>query len=146
MTECNQKSVQFSSLKSKKTTADFNGGSLTSNIVAVLLRETDKKLGLIDIPKQQFEQLNQKQQILGEFQYAVVTWNCERRIFVKAEHLKQGANTRFVITNLTDRLQYLYDEVYCHLRDCLWFLYFAGTTSFWPADRIRPVKAGFRMI
>ena len=130
MTGCDQKPVHFSSLKSIKITAYFNGGSRPWT----------------DISKQQFEQLNQKQQIFGEFQYDVETLNCERRIVVKAEHLKQGANTRFVITNLPCWLQYLYDEVYCHLPDCLWFLYFAGITSLWLADKIRPVKAGFRMM
>jgi hypothetical protein len=66
-----------------------------------------------DISKQQFEQLNQKQRIFGEFLYAAETWDCERRIIVKAEHLEQGANTRFVVTNLPGQPQYLYDEVYC---------------------------------
>ena len=32
---------------------------------------------------------------------------------VKAEHTEQGANPRFVITNLTGASQSLYDEIYC---------------------------------
>jgi hypothetical protein len=36
-----------------------------------------------------------------EVRYAAKTWNCERRVIVKAEHLPQGPNVRFVVTNLT---------------------------------------------
>jgi hypothetical protein len=38
----------FSSLCRKKTEADFNGGSLTSDTGALLLRELDRRLGLIE--------------------------------------------------------------------------------------------------
>jgi hypothetical protein len=61
----------------------------------------------------QFEQTNLKQRIFGEFMYAAQTWDCEHRVIVKAEHLRQGANTRFIVTNLPGRPQELYDEVYC---------------------------------
>jgi hypothetical protein len=67
----------------------------------------------IDISKQQFEQTTQKQRIFGEFSYAAGTWDCQRRVIVKAEHLEKGANTRFVVTNLQGRPQQLYDEIYC---------------------------------
>jgi hypothetical protein len=60
-----------------------------------------------------FEQTGQKQRIFGEFMYAAETWNCRRRVIVKAEHLVQGANTRFVVTNLEGQPQKLYDELYC---------------------------------
>ena len=48
MTECIKQSIRFSSLKSKKILADFNGGFLTSDAGALLLREIDKHLGIID--------------------------------------------------------------------------------------------------
>jgi hypothetical protein len=60
-----------------------------------------------------FEQTGQKQRIFGEFMYAADTWDCRRRVIVKAEHLEQGANTRFIVTNLEGEPQKLYDEVYC---------------------------------
>jgi len=60
-----------------------------------------------------FEQTGQKQRIFGEFAYAADTWDCRRRVIVKAEHLEQGANTRFIVTNLEGEPQKLYDEVYC---------------------------------
>ena len=34
-------------------------------------------------------------------------------MIVKAEHTEQGSNPRYVITNLSDDPQKLYDEVYC---------------------------------
>jgi hypothetical protein len=48
MTNCTTQPLLFSSLGSKKIQADFNGGSLTSDAGALLLREADKRLGLID--------------------------------------------------------------------------------------------------
>jgi hypothetical protein len=63
--------------------------------------------------RMQFEQTDAKQRIFGEFMYAAETWDCEHRVIVKAEHLKQGANTRFIVTNLPGQPQELYDEVYC---------------------------------
>jgi len=48
MTDCNTQPLLFSSLKSKKIFADFKGGSLTSDAGALLLREMDKRLSLID--------------------------------------------------------------------------------------------------
>jgi len=66
-----------------------------------------------DISKTLFEQTQQKQRVFGDFLYAADTWDKQRRVIVKAEHLQQGANTRFVVTNLTGEPQKLYDELYC---------------------------------
>ena len=45
-TECNQDSFEFASLRSRKVTAAFDGGAMTSNAGDLLLRETDRILGL----------------------------------------------------------------------------------------------------
>ena len=45
-TECSQDSFDFASLGSRKVTAAFDGGSITSNAGALLLRETDRRIGL----------------------------------------------------------------------------------------------------
>jgi Transposase DDE domain group 1 len=45
-TECNLDSFDFASLGSRKVTAAFDGGAITSNAGAVLLREVDRVLGL----------------------------------------------------------------------------------------------------
>ena len=44
--------------------------------------------------------------------YAAKTWDRQRRVIVKAEHLAKGANTRFVVTNLDDEPQHIYDGWY----------------------------------
>lgn len=48
MTECNRKSICFSSLGRRKIEADFDGGQLTSDAGGLLLREADRRLGLTE--------------------------------------------------------------------------------------------------
>jgi hypothetical protein len=48
MTECNIDPVVFSCLKRHQVVADFDGGAITSDAGAILLREADRNLGLID--------------------------------------------------------------------------------------------------
>ena len=45
-TECSQDSLDFASLESRKVTAAFDGGAITSNAGALLLREADRAIGL----------------------------------------------------------------------------------------------------
>ena len=45
-TECSQDSLDFASLGSRRVTAAFDGGAITSNAGALLLRETDRGIGL----------------------------------------------------------------------------------------------------
>jgi hypothetical protein len=63
--------------------------------------------------KTRFEATSQKVRNLHEVRYAAGTWHHERRVIVKAEHLPQGPNVRFVVTNLP-RLApaRVYDELY----------------------------------
>jgi len=81
---------------------------------AVLVRLAEQ---FTSASKTQFEQTRQKQRIFGEFMYAADTWDKQRRVIVKAEHLGQGENTRFVVTNLTGEAQKLYDNLYCQRGD-----------------------------
>lgn len=53
---------------------------------------------------------NQEQRFFGKFVYGVQTWDRERRVLVKAEHLELGPNTRFLVTNLAGEPQRLYDR------------------------------------
>jgi hypothetical protein len=48
MTECNRLPLVFSSLNRRKMVADFQGGDLTSDGGLPLLREVDRRLGLLD--------------------------------------------------------------------------------------------------
>jgi len=68
---------------------------------------------LIEQAATQYEQTQQKQRVFGAVAYAAHTWDRTRRVIVKAEHTAQGRNPRFVVTNLTEDAQPLYDDVYC---------------------------------
>jgi hypothetical protein len=48
MKERNPDTISLSSLGRKKILADFNGGMITSDTAALLLRQVDKRIGLID--------------------------------------------------------------------------------------------------
>jgi hypothetical protein len=48
MAECNREVLSFSSLGSRRVEADFSAGSLTTDAGALLLREADLRLGLLD--------------------------------------------------------------------------------------------------
>jgi hypothetical protein len=63
--------------------------------------------------KTQFEATSQKVRNFHEVRYAAGTWDHQRRVIVKAEHLPEGPNARFVVTNLV-RLgpARIYDELY----------------------------------
>ena len=46
MTECTQSHFDFPACKSRKVQADFNGGTITSDGGALLLRQADRRVGL----------------------------------------------------------------------------------------------------
>lgn len=48
MAKCNQQPLLFSSLPQKKIVADFNGGDITTDGGLPLIREVDRRIGLID--------------------------------------------------------------------------------------------------
>ena len=48
MTECTRQGLLFSSLGRQQVQADFAGGTLTSAAGGLLLREVDRRCGLID--------------------------------------------------------------------------------------------------
>jgi hypothetical protein len=72
---------------------------------------------LIEQAEREFKRAGQKQRLFGQFRYAAKTWDRQRRVIVKAEHLEQGPNTRFVVTNLDGAPQVLYDDLYCQRGD-----------------------------
>jgi GTP cyclohydrolase II len=47
MTECNQSRFEFEAHFTQKVVADFEGGTLTSDGGALLLRQTDRRIGLL---------------------------------------------------------------------------------------------------
>jgi len=60
-----------------------------------------------------FEACGVKQRWFANLRYGAATWKHERRVICKAEVTRRGRNPRFVVTNLPDDAQELYDEVYC---------------------------------
>ncbi len=54
-----------------------------------------------------------KQRIIREFMYAADSWDRPRRVITRLEFGSQGANPRFIVTNLDGTAADLYDEVYC---------------------------------
>jgi hypothetical protein len=53
------------------------------------------------------------QRLFGDFAYAAASWDRPRRVIVKAEHTAQGANPRFVVSNLPGNARGLYEVLYC---------------------------------
>lgn len=61
----------------------------------------------------QHQQEGVKQRLFAWADYGAATWDCKRRVIMKAEHTDEGPNPRFVVTNLTGEAQDLYDNLYC---------------------------------
>lgn len=61
----------------------------------------------------QFVARQTKQRMFGEFEYAAKTWDKPRRVIARLEHGPQGANPRFIVTDLKDSPKALYVRRYC---------------------------------
>lgn len=72
----------------------------------------------VEQAEQQFKATDTKQRIFTDIEYAAYTWDKDRRVIVKAEHLQLGPNLRFVVTNLDGDPQALYDDSYCKRGEC----------------------------
>ncbi len=66
----------------------------------------------MDEAKKTFDESGVKQRNFHETIYAAKTWDRQRRVIVKAEVLPKGPNVRFVVTNLTDNPETIYDKRY----------------------------------
>ena len=67
---------------------------------------------LLDEVHECFLQTGKKQKQFSQTQYAASTWDKERRVIIKAEHLEKGSNPRFVVTSLSGNPDELYQQ-YC---------------------------------
>lgn len=65
------------------------------------------------IVEEQFTESGEKIRQLYEFRYGAKSWRCSRRIIAKIERTQKGGNTRYVVTNLSNKPQWLYDKLYC---------------------------------
>jgi hypothetical protein len=67
-------------------------------------------------------QSQKTEHVYGEARYAAKTWPHGRRMIIKAEVVREAGkdpkdNPRFVITNLTQSPQWIYEQVYCQRGD-----------------------------
>jgi hypothetical protein len=67
----------------------------------------------MDLAETLYEFTGKKQRVFASIRYGARSWDTTRRVIVKAEHSSHGANPRFVVTNLPQTDQYLYDKIYC---------------------------------
>jgi hypothetical protein len=67
--------------------------------------------------KEQYEQTKQASRVFKDFRYQTLqSWDQERRVVAKAEHLDKGSNPRFVVTSIEmQRIDAptLYEQLYC---------------------------------
>jgi hypothetical protein len=60
-----------------------------------------------------FAMSGEKETLFGWVRYGALSWDRERRVIAKAEHSDQGANPRYVVTNLRGGAERIYREIYC---------------------------------
>jgi hypothetical protein len=65
--------------------------------------------GLLGEAKERYEAEGKKTRLFAEGAYEAGSWERERRIIYKAEAIKQGTNTRFVVTSRSDEAKDLYE-------------------------------------
>jgi len=78
MTECNAERIHFSRVGRRQVVADFNGGRLTSDAGVLLLREVDRKIGLIDAindclpdPRDQRFTIHEQREMISQRIYSI---------------------------------------------------------------------------
>ena len=74
--------------------------------------------------KEEFDATGEKVRLLGEGRYQAGTWEIDRRVVYKAEWLKKGSNTRFVVTTRADEPSAVYD----------WYIQRGGGPELWIKD------------
>lgn len=63
---------------------------------------------LLEQAQHRYEAEGHKVRFLAEGSYGAESWERKRRVVYKAEAMEQGANTRFVVTNRTEKPEQLY--------------------------------------
>jgi hypothetical protein len=62
---------------------------------------------------EQYQRRGRKQRMFGQFDYAADSWDRPRRVIARLEHGEQGANPRFIVTDLPGTPKALYERRYC---------------------------------
>lgn len=76
-------------------------------------RLVKKNEPFIEKAKRAFNRTQNKQRLFHSFEHHVDSWTKTRRGIAKAEVMAQGTNNRFLITNIDDDPQTIYDDFYC---------------------------------
>ena len=76
-------------------------------------RLLDMSVSLMKQAKHQYRLTGDKQRLFGDIYYGADSWKRRRRVIVKAEYNRKGANPRFIVTNMTGDAKRLYDKMYC---------------------------------
>jgi hypothetical protein len=63
---------------------------------------------LLEQAQQRYEAEGLKARLLAEGSYGAESWSRKRRVVYKAEAMEEGTNTRFVVTNKTEKPEQLY--------------------------------------
>ena len=82
---------------------------------AVLKRKAEEA---VEVARMMSELTDQTEHVYDETRYAAHSGKCERRVIIKAEVVQQGDkapkdNPRFVVTNMKQSPQWIYEDVYC---------------------------------
>jgi hypothetical protein len=109
---------------------------------------------LRELAVQCFASTSDPQRHFGEFNYAAKSWPRERRVIVKAEHNEQGPNPRYVVTNLANAPQELYERGYCargemenRIKECQLGLFSDRTScQLWWPNQFRLLLAGLAYV
>ncbi len=93
------------------------GVAMAKNAVLSRLAEPEMKEA-----RQLSEESSQTEHVYGEGRYAAQTWLSERRVILKAEVVRPEGkepkeNPQFVLTNLKQNPQWIYEQVYCERGD-----------------------------
>jgi hypothetical protein len=65
--------------------------------------------GLLEEAKERYEETGHKARLFSEDVYQAASWERRRRVLYKAEAMKKGTNTRFVVTTRNDDPKALYE-------------------------------------
>jgi len=71
-----------------------------------------KSADLVAQAHQEYCRTEEKVRWFGEDRYAAESWPCSRRLIIKVEWTEKGRNLRFLVTNLADSAEAVYDEMY----------------------------------
>lgn len=80
-------------------------------VIGLITNETLKSLHapLLAEAQARYAETQTKARLLGEVGYRAGPWKCFRRVIMKAEVMAKGGNRRFVVTNLEEEPEALYD-------------------------------------